>query len=172
MDMFTTVKKSCAEIQQVWPEAKSGYYWIKIGSREAQVYCVMTSYGGGWTLVATISCKENSHLHSTEVNCLDSKLCVPFTDKNISAKNYETVTFTKCSILKEPSELMFWENLFNPQFFIRFRVVHKNLIPHASEDLFDGHDDDPGRRALYGYPLCYRNSHGIFLNKSGMLFVK
>lgn len=37
--------KSCAEIQQAQPQAKNGYYWIQIGSREAQVYCDMTNYG-------------------------------------------------------------------------------------------------------------------------------
>ena len=45
--------KSCAEIQQAQPQAKNGYYWIQIGSREAQVYCDMTNYGKlekKWTL--------------------------------------------------------------------------------------------------------------------------
>ena len=37
--------KSCAAIQQEWPQAESGYYWITIGSREVQVYCDMTNYG-------------------------------------------------------------------------------------------------------------------------------
>ena len=36
---------SCAAIQQEWPQADSGYYWITIGSREVQIYCDMTSYG-------------------------------------------------------------------------------------------------------------------------------
>ena len=31
---------------------------------------------------------------------------------------------------------------------------------------------DPQRRALHDYLLCYGNSHRIFLNKGGMLFVK
>ena len=37
--------KSCAAIQQKWPQADSGYYWITIGSREVQSYCDMTNYG-------------------------------------------------------------------------------------------------------------------------------
>ncbi|CAH3031060.1 unnamed protein product, partial [Pocillopora meandrina] len=36
--------ESCAAIQQEWPQAESGYYWITIGSREVQVFCDMTSY--------------------------------------------------------------------------------------------------------------------------------
>ena len=37
--------KSCAEIQQEFPQSESGYYWVHIGNREAQVYCDMKSYG-------------------------------------------------------------------------------------------------------------------------------
>ena len=37
--------QSCAAIQQEWPQAESGYYWITIGRREVQVYCDMTNYG-------------------------------------------------------------------------------------------------------------------------------
>ena len=37
--------KSCAEIHQEFPQTESGYYWVIIGNREAQVYCDMKSYG-------------------------------------------------------------------------------------------------------------------------------
>ncbi len=37
--------KSCAEIHQELPQAESGYYWVMIGNREAQVYCDMENYG-------------------------------------------------------------------------------------------------------------------------------
>ena len=37
--------KSCAEIHQEFPQTESGYYWVNIGNREAQVYCDMKSYG-------------------------------------------------------------------------------------------------------------------------------
>lgn len=85
MEMFPSFK-SCAEIQQAQPQAKNGYYWIQIGSREAQVYCDMTNYGGGWTLAVTINSAKNDHLQSAEMNCLNSKLCVPFTENDIAAR--------------------------------------------------------------------------------------
>jgi len=37
--------KSCAEIHQEFPQTESGYYWVNIGNREAQVYCDMKNYG-------------------------------------------------------------------------------------------------------------------------------
>ena len=37
--------KSCEEIHQEFPQTESGYYWVNIGNREAQVYCDMKNYG-------------------------------------------------------------------------------------------------------------------------------
>ena len=37
--------KSCAEIHQEFPQTESGYYWVTIGNRQAQVYCDMKNYG-------------------------------------------------------------------------------------------------------------------------------
>ena len=37
--------KSCAEIHQKFPQTESGYYWVNVGNREAQVYCDMKNYG-------------------------------------------------------------------------------------------------------------------------------
>ena len=37
--------KSCAKISQTFPQAHSGYYWLKIGKRDAKVYCDMDNYG-------------------------------------------------------------------------------------------------------------------------------
>ncbi|KAJ7372460.1 hypothetical protein OS493_018967 [Desmophyllum pertusum] len=78
--------KSCAEIHQEWPQVESGYYWVKIGNRDAQVYCDMENHGGGWTLAVSISSKNNDHLQREANNCSNSKLCVPFTEKNIIAR--------------------------------------------------------------------------------------
>ena len=36
---------SCAEILREFPQAQSTYYWLKIGDRDAQVYCDMGKYG-------------------------------------------------------------------------------------------------------------------------------
>ena len=36
---------SCAHIQQLVPDAKSGYYWVHIKGTKAQVYCDMDNYG-------------------------------------------------------------------------------------------------------------------------------
>ncbi|KAJ7372458.1 hypothetical protein OS493_018965 [Desmophyllum pertusum] len=78
--------KSCAEIHQEWPQVESGYYWVKIGNRDAQVYCDMENHGGGWTLAVSISSKNNDHLQREANNCSNSILCVPFTEKNIIAR--------------------------------------------------------------------------------------
>ena len=33
------------EILKELPRSKSGYYWVKIGKKDAQVYCDMENYG-------------------------------------------------------------------------------------------------------------------------------
>ena len=33
------------DILQNFPRSKSGYYWVKIGDKDAQVYCDMENYG-------------------------------------------------------------------------------------------------------------------------------
>ncbi|XP_022806205.1 uncharacterized protein LOC111343321 [Stylophora pistillata] len=59
---------------------------MNIGNRNAQVYCDMKKYGGGWTLVVSISSQNNDHLQSAPNNCLNSSLCVPFTDQGQGRK--------------------------------------------------------------------------------------
>ncbi|XP_078363757.1 uncharacterized protein LOC144647967 [Oculina patagonica] len=78
--------KSCAEIHQKFSQAESGYYWVKIGNRDAQVYCDMDNYGGGWTLAVSISSKNIDHLQRNANNCLNSILCVPFAEKNVTGR--------------------------------------------------------------------------------------
>ncbi|CAH3017192.1 unnamed protein product, partial [Porites evermanni] len=77
-------KTSCAHIQQLVPDAKSGYYRVHIKGTKAQVYCDMDNYGGGWTLVASISSSSNDHLLRAEVNCYNSTRCVEFELTNTS----------------------------------------------------------------------------------------
>ena len=36
---------SCAQIQQLVPNAISGYYWVHIKGKKVQVYCDMDNYG-------------------------------------------------------------------------------------------------------------------------------
>ncbi|CAH3017832.1 unnamed protein product [Porites evermanni] len=77
---------SCAEILREFPQAQSTYYWLKIGDRDAQVYCDMGKYGGGWTLVASISSTNHQHLQRIENYCFNSVLCVPFNETIIKAR--------------------------------------------------------------------------------------
>ena len=39
------IQRSCAQIQQLVPNAKSGYYWIYVKRKRTQVYCDMDNYG-------------------------------------------------------------------------------------------------------------------------------
>ncbi|PFX24417.1 hypothetical protein AWC38_SpisGene10979 [Stylophora pistillata] len=215
MEMSTPFKKSCAEIQQVWPKAKSGYYWIKIGSKEAQVYCDMKNYGGGWTLVVTISSTNNDHLESAKVNCLNLELCVPLPEKDITARKLQDIdihdllhsegTFRVDVLGKNENYTIFHQIPSGPENFDSTcvqgrcpRIIISYSFPYQWETndcteidvgyrifagchrVFDGQDDREcghlwfsskyhGRRTLYGY--C-SNSHGIYQDKSGMMFVK
>jgi len=42
--------------------------------------------GGGWTLVVSISSKNNDHLQRNANSCLNSILCVPFAENNIAGR--------------------------------------------------------------------------------------
>ena len=46
--------------------------------------------GGGWTLVVTISSKNNDHLQDAEVHCFKPTACFPFVEENsdIAARKF------------------------------------------------------------------------------------
>lgn len=48
--------------------------------------CFGLFLGGGWSLVVSISNTNNDHLQSTENNCNDSFLCVPYSNSDIVAR--------------------------------------------------------------------------------------
>ncbi|XP_078380917.1 uncharacterized protein LOC144663744 isoform X3 [Oculina patagonica] len=78
--------KSCAEIKEIVPDAKSGYYWIDVNGKKKEVFCDMVNYGGGWTLVVSISSSDNNHLNREEVNCLLPNRCVEHVTSNIPTR--------------------------------------------------------------------------------------
>ncbi|CAH3106853.1 unnamed protein product [Porites lobata] len=78
--------RSCAQIRQLVPNAKSGYYWIYVKRKRAQVYCDMDNYGGGWTLVVSISSSSRDHLLNREVNCYSPTRCVEFSSSQIPGR--------------------------------------------------------------------------------------
>ena len=42
--------------------------------------------GGGWTLVVSISSKNNDYHQRPAINCWDSELCVPFKKDNMTTR--------------------------------------------------------------------------------------
>ena len=67
--------KSCKAIYDAYPDAKSGYYWIKASSGSAvRVYCKMdancSGYTGGWMRVAYIDMRNSSHQCPSGLNLL------------------------------------------------------------------------------------------------------
>ncbi|KAJ7378253.1 hypothetical protein OS493_024202 [Desmophyllum pertusum] len=60
---------SCADIKDANKESKSGHYWILMKEKMMKVYCDMENYGGGWTLVVSISSSDRNHLKKEEHNC-------------------------------------------------------------------------------------------------------
>ncbi|XP_073232812.1 uncharacterized protein [Porites lutea] len=46
----------------------------------------MKAFGGGWTLVVSISSKNNDYHQRPAINCWDSELCVPFNKDNMTTR--------------------------------------------------------------------------------------
>ncbi|XP_001640306.3 uncharacterized protein LOC5520471 isoform X1 [Nematostella vectensis] len=83
--------RSCAVLKKLKPTLKSGYYSIETKRKKLRVYCDMDKFGGGWTLVVSISASDNLHL-MREKNCADSDMCVPFPGiEDIPARKHEDV---------------------------------------------------------------------------------
>ncbi|XP_048583848.1 uncharacterized protein LOC116610167 [Nematostella vectensis] len=77
---------SCGDWLKRDPNLKSGYYWVKTKRKKTLAYCDMERFGGGWTLVVTISAMNSDHLQRAENNCADSTTCVIFTETDIPGR--------------------------------------------------------------------------------------
>ena len=64
------------------------YNFINIGSFSKGLSTEICQFysGGGWTLVVSISSKNNNHLQRNSNNCLNSVLCVPAHESVIKAR--------------------------------------------------------------------------------------
>ncbi|EDO27637.1 predicted protein [Nematostella vectensis] len=77
---------SCNQLKKSYPLLKSGYYDVIVNGKERNVYCDMDNFGGGWSLVVSISKSSHAHLQSSEIDCQDVLKCVPFPESPFPAK--------------------------------------------------------------------------------------
>ncbi|CAH3106835.1 unnamed protein product [Porites lobata] len=186
--------KSCAQIQQLVPDAKSAYYWVHIKGKKTEVYCDMDNYGGGWTLVASISSSSNNHLLRAEVNCFNATRCVEFTKTSISCRKladqdiHEIATHEGTFRVDQVTngyvgffQIPAGARMFNSECHTYScpRIITSHVYPYQWESNCRGIRNGyfivrqscyrESKRVLYGYP-CH--SLGIYRNKAGLLFVK
>ncbi|XP_032241985.1 uncharacterized protein LOC116620312 [Nematostella vectensis] len=77
---------SCYQLKKSNPLLKSGYYDVIVKGKKRNVYCDMDNFGGGWSLVVSISKSSHAHLQSSEIDCQDVLKCVPFPESPFPAK--------------------------------------------------------------------------------------
>ena len=85
------------------------------------------SSGGGWTLVVSISSKNNDHLQRKVNNCANSILCVPFAEQNIIARKLSDEDIHKLAqtegndMWENQNDLIKWSN----------QILRRPLLSHS-----------------------------------------
>ena len=136
---------SCLHIMTEDAADGDGVYWIKPDDTPAfQVYCDMTTDGGGWTMIGKVNGESNgSVLTGNDAARWQNKEYLGditnLTSENALGKSYEAVPFTDFMLmgLNDTSKKLGWQH--NETFSSLFAVFNQNQQKRADHALFGNH---------------------------------